>query len=254
MVEYREGDFERIFAEKPRIVLRYPYPRGISPVELAMLPLVVERLQEENDGCVLHIRSVQDDGNGATVTITVDDPTGRQDHDFKKKFVEMQIQLEGVQVRLECVTKERDYFQQRDEKWLQRDERLFLEYFAKLESFVRQPIQEIHLYRPSGRVTIEGIDMGDTYNTSGQSAAVGRGAHAHDNTFQLVQNQSPLDLPRLAEELARLRAAMKREVGDTPDADEAVGAVASAQKAAAAGNSAGMTQHLKRALDILEPV
>jgi hypothetical protein len=255
LTEYEDGAFERIFAEKPRIVLRYPYPRGISSVELAMLPLIVERLQAEHPECRLHIRSVQDDGSGATVTITVDDRTGRQDYDFKKELVELQIQLECIQVRLECVTKERDYFQQRDEKRFQRDERLFLEAFHKIQEFTRRPTQEFHLHRPSGRVTIENImSTGDTNINHGQAGVIGRDAHAHDNTFQQVQNQGAVDLAQRAEELDQLRIRMKREAGDTPEADEAVGAVASAQKAAAAGNSAGMLQHLKRALEIFEKI
>jgi len=39
----------------------------------------------------------------------------------------------------------------------------------------------------------------DTYNIPGQAAAVGPGAHAHDNTFQQIQGS--IDLPKLAEEL-----------------------------------------------------
>jgi uncharacterized protein YjbI with pentapeptide repeats len=228
--EYENGAFERIFAEKPRIVLRYP--GGMSPVDLAMLPLIIERLQAEHPDCALHIRSVQDDGNGATVTITVDDRTGRQDDAFKKELVQLQV-------RLECAIEERDYLRQRQERW-------FLEASSKIQDLVRLPTQEIHLHRPSGRVTIEGINMGDTYNT-GQAGAVGPNAHAHDMTFQQVQNQGALDLPRLAEELARLRAAMKQETEGTAEQDEAIGEVAKAEKAAGQGDDRTMLQHLKAA-------
>src|SRR4051812_14284374 len=69
--KYEKGEFERIFAEKPRIVLRYP--GGISPIDLLALPLVVERLQAEYPGSVLQIRSMQNDAGGASVTITVED-------------------------------------------------------------------------------------------------------------------------------------------------------------------------------------
>ena len=50
----------------------------------------------------------------------------------------------------------------------------------------------------------------DTYNIPGQAGAVGPGAHAHDNTFQQIQ-AGGIDLPKLAEELGRLRTAMKGE-------------------------------------------
>ena len=79
--EYGVGDFERIFAEKPRIVLRYP--DGMSAVDLAMLPLIVERLQAKHPGCALHIRSLEDAGSGAMVTITVDDLAGRDAETFR---------------------------------------------------------------------------------------------------------------------------------------------------------------------------
>jgi hypothetical protein len=121
-----------------------------------------------------------------------------------------------------------------------------LEASSKIQDLVRLPTQEIHLHRPSGRVTIEGINMGDTYNT-GQAGAVGPKAHAHDMTFQQVQNQGVLDLPRLAEELARLRAAMRQETEGTAEQDEAIGEVAKAEKAAGQGDDQTMLRHLKAA-------
>jgi uncharacterized protein YjbI with pentapeptide repeats len=51
LTEYAEREFERIYAEKPGIVLRYP--GGISPMDLLALPLVVERLQVEHPGSML---------------------------------------------------------------------------------------------------------------------------------------------------------------------------------------------------------
>jgi hypothetical protein len=96
--EYNEGDFARLFTEKPKIVLRYKdcgieKDGGIEPIELAMLPLIVERLQNEHSDCVLHIRSVQDDGGGASVTITVEDLAGRSAKEFKARLAELEEQL-----------------------------------------------------------------------------------------------------------------------------------------------------------------
>jgi hypothetical protein len=163
-------------------VLRYP--GGMSPVDLAMLPLIVERLQAEHPDCALHIRSVQDDGSGAVVTITVEDLAGRKDDAFK-------IELAHLQTELRCVVGERDYLRQ-----------LLGPVFSEAASIIRErlrlPTQTINLHGQSGPVMIEGINMGDTYNT-GQAGAVGPKAHAHDMTFQQVQNQAALDLPRLAE-------------------------------------------------------
>jgi hypothetical protein len=85
------------------------------------------------------------------------------------------------------------------------------------------------------------------YNIPGQAGAVGPGAHAHDNTFQQIQAGAGIDLPKLAEELGRLRAAMKGAPTDTPEHDEAIGAVAGAEKAAAKGDGSAALQYLKSA-------
>ena len=51
-----------------------------------------------------------------------------------------------------------------------------------------------------------------TYNV-GQAGAVGPHAHAHDMSFQQIQGG--LDLSKLAEELTRLREAMREEPQST---------------------------------------
>jgi hypothetical protein len=80
------------------------YPGGMSPVDLAMLPLIIEGLQTEHPNCALHIRSVQDDGSEATVTITVDDLADRS---AEKLSVEIET-LRGQIIDL-----------QRDKRWFQ---------------------------------------------------------------------------------------------------------------------------------------
>jgi hypothetical protein len=64
-------------------------------------------------------------------------------------------------------------------------------------------------------------------------------------TFQQVQGG--IDLPKLAEELGRLRGAMKDKSGGTLEQDEAVGAVANAEKAAAKGDGPAALRYLKSA-------
>jgi hypothetical protein len=60
-------------------------------------------------------------------------------------------------------------------------------------------------------------------------------------------HQSDLDLTKLAEELARLRTAMKQEAGGADEHDEAIGAVAAAGKAAGQGDGPAALRHLKTA-------
>jgi hypothetical protein len=235
--EYEDGAFERIFAEKPRIVLRYA--GGMSPVDLAMLPLIIERLQVEHPNSSLHIRSVQDDGSGATVTITVEDIAGRSDEDFAQDVELMRGDLTILQRRL----------QQEERLRLQAEasyRTMFQDVMPKLLDRI-QPKTETHIGQITGPTIIEGATMSrDTYTIRGQTGAVGPNAHAHDMTFQQVWSQSSIDLPRLAEELKRLRAAMK-EVDGEDEQDEAVGAVAAAEKAAIKGDGPTTLQHLKTA-------
>ncbi len=102
--EYGEGEFEHRFAEKPRIVLRYP--GGISPVELFALPLIVKRLEDEQPDSALRIRSVQDDANGVSVTIVVEDRAGRDAEAFEHECMHLQT-------KLKCIVEERDFLRQR---------------------------------------------------------------------------------------------------------------------------------------------
>ena len=103
--EYDEGAFERAYAEKPQIILKYP--GGISPLELAMLPLVVEQLQAEHEGSILHIRSVLDEGSGATVTITVEDTLSRSDEAIQREREALKNKLEGAKRALQEKTSEK---------------------------------------------------------------------------------------------------------------------------------------------------
>lgn len=96
-----------------------------------------------------------------------------------------------------------------------------------------------------GHTPLQGVG-GDTYNIQGQTGAAGPGAHAHDNTFQQVQ-AGGLDLAKLAEELGRLRAAMRDQATGTREQDKATGAVADAEEAAAKGDGTAAMRHLRSA-------
>lgn len=88
---------------------------------------------------------------------------------------------------------------------------------------------------------------GDIFNTQ-QAGAVGPHAHAHDMNFNQIWNQSSqeISLPTLANDLAILRAALKKEATE-PEHDVAIGSVAAAEKAAKEGNGAKALEHLKAA-------
>ncbi|MFC7478525.1 pentapeptide repeat-containing protein [Dankookia sp. GCM10030260] len=228
--KYGEGEFERIFAEKPRIVLRYL--GGMSPVDLLALPFVVERLQVEHPGSVLQVRSVQNDGGGASVTITVEDLTDRRPEASRQELVR-------IQAKLECFVEERDHLRQSLEAERERLRQI-------MNKLLERPTQKIDIHRPRGLTAIEGPNMSrDTYNIPGQAGAVGSGASAHGNIFQQVQGG--IDLAKLAEELGRLRVAMKGDATGTREQDKAIGAVADAEEAAAKGDGPAALGYLKSA-------
>jgi hypothetical protein len=214
------------------------YPGGISPVELFALPLIIERLQAEYPGSVLQIRSVQNDAGGASVTISVEDRENRGTEASATEVEALRRDLLTMQHRLSS------------------EESLRLHIEAKYRAVVGDvlpmllekavPKHEVNIGQLTGPMTIEGPAMSrDTYNIPGQAGAVGPGAQAHDNTFQQIQ--SGIDLPKLAEELGRLRAAMKGEATGTREQDTAIGAVAEAEAAAAKGDASNALQYLKSA-------
>jgi uncharacterized protein YjbI with pentapeptide repeats len=222
--EYEDGDFEHIFAEKPRIVLRYT--GGIGPIDFAMLPFIVERLQDQHPNCKLNICSLQNNGNGATVTITVEDIKNRDSGALSQEVEQLRTEVKFLQGQLHVYTDE------------------FMPVFRELVISGRQTT----IGQITGPTSIGNNSMsGDNYNNNGQAGAFGSNAHAHDMTFQQVQNQATLDLPRLAEELADLHTAMKRKTEGTREQDKAIVAVADAEEAASKGDGPTALRHLKAA-------
>jgi uncharacterized protein YjbI with pentapeptide repeats/class 3 adenylate cyclase len=72
---YSQGEFERLYADKTKIVLHYP--GGINPIEVATLPALIQRIEAIHPGCILRLHSVQEAPGGAMVTLVVDDRGGR---------------------------------------------------------------------------------------------------------------------------------------------------------------------------------
>jgi hypothetical protein len=87
-----------------------------------------------------------------------------------------------------------------------------------------------------------------TYNlgTVGVLTTGDRSPVHHPAVTQDLRRVTQLDLPQLADELSRLRAAMRGE-SKTLEDDAAVGAVAEAEGAARAGNQARALERLRAA-------
>lgn len=104
-------------------------------------------------------------------------------------------------------------------------------------------------------VFIGELTMGDQY----KGGIVGRSVHAHDMNFQQlwIENSGSLDLGQLADELTRLRTAMRSEAA-TAEQDAAIGQIALAETAAKSKDGAKTLEYLKGAgkwtLDIAEKI
>jgi len=104
-----------------------------------------------------------------------------------------------------------------------------------------------NLFNKTGMWVEGGLSM-DTYNISGQAGAVGPNAHAHDMNFTQIGSrmEETIDLSQLAEELSKLRQAMKDEATEA-EHDIAVSDIAKAEKAANAKDSSKVAEYLKSA-------
>lgn len=89
--------------------------------------------------------------------------------------------------------------------------------------------------------------MGDQYS-AGQAGAMGPGAKAKNMTFEQVwvQNRDAIDLTELADELGKLRSAMKKEE-TTAEQDASIGDVAKAEEAAKKGLGSTCLEYLGKA-------
>jgi hypothetical protein len=92
------------------------------------------------------------------------------------------------------------------------------------------------------------VVVGDRYDVRGQAGAVGPNAHVHDVSFNQIwsQQSEEIDLPALADELSRLRVAL-REQAKTPDDDRVVADVGQAELSAKSGDGPGALRHLRNA-------
>jgi uncharacterized protein YjbI with pentapeptide repeats len=88
-ITYTPGEFERLYADKTKIVLHYE--GGISPIEIATLPALIQRIEATHPGCILRLQSVQEAPGGATVTLVVDEGGGRAPNELQTLKADIEI-------------------------------------------------------------------------------------------------------------------------------------------------------------------
>jgi hypothetical protein len=119
----------------------------------------------------------------------------------------------------------------------------FIERYEKFETTMvqLQPTPEMVL-RVRELLPEKGVTyMGDVFTNIQQSTIISRSVV--DNFKQELKN---VDLASLAQELSRVRSAMRQEAS-TPEHDMAIGKVATAETCAKKGDGEGTMQHLKDA-------
>jgi uncharacterized protein YjbI with pentapeptide repeats len=205
---YSVGEFERLYADKTKIVVHYD--GGISPIEIATLPALIQCIEITHPGCILRLHSVQDAPGGATVTLIVE-------HGDRHNPNELEALKADIQTYQIALREERD---------------IHKELRFELDIWYNKIVPRI-----LGHTTVYGgLTVGDKY-IAGQVGAQGPSAHAHDMTFNQLWSQSghSIDLQALATELATLRRHLRQEAVE-PEHDVAIGAIASAEVAAKEGN------------------
>jgi Pentapeptide repeats (8 copies) len=177
---YAPGEFERLYADKTKIVLRYE--GGINPIEVATLPALIQQMEARYPGCVLRLRSIEEGPGGVTVTLVVDDP-GDVD---PAEMATMKAELEDVGRRL--ISAERKALEAEIQRQMA-DHTLKYLSDEVLPSLVKsvQPKYAIRI-EGGGPPPMIGDSQGDTYHIPGQAGAIGPGAHAHDMTFNQLRN------------------------------------------------------------------
>jgi Pentapeptide repeats (8 copies) len=237
---YAPGEFERLFADKTKIVLHYE--GGIEPIEVATLPALIQQMEARYPGCVLRLRSIEEAPGGAIVTLIIE----CRGADNLAEITTMKAELEGLGQRL--ISEERKALEAETQHQQAQHTLRFLsdEFFPRLLKRVQpQPKYSISIRGGSPMI---GDTQGDTYNNRGQVGIMGPHTHAHDMTFTQLWSQSEqsIDLPALAPQLATLRQHL-RQAAVEPDHDVAIGAVAEAEKAAKAGNGPKVLEQLSKA-------
>lgn len=223
------GDFERLYAEKVKVLLRYP--DGISPLEVVTLPALLQHLEASRPGCKLRFESILNGPGGAVVTIAIEEAEDASPEQMTRLRAAIQSEAEQKAQRL------REALEGEKQSVL-----LLKGEVRTLERMVDKLLSRPTFYLQGGDARV-----GDEYNT-GQAGAVGPQAHAHDMTFNQIGGniERAMDLSALAGELATLRKAMGREATDTGHYI-ALGEVAKAEEAARANDSSKVAQSLKAA-------
>ena len=89
ITEYAPGEFERLYSDQTRIEL--VYPGGMTTFELNTLPALLHHLTTRYPNSGIHLRSVEEAGGGAKISISVDDTDPETVGDIRAEATRSQI-------------------------------------------------------------------------------------------------------------------------------------------------------------------
>jgi hypothetical protein len=230
---YRLIDLEHVDVTNPLLFDRFEH--------LAKLDLVLSCVDSRSRRSAYWTGAV----NAAaipTIAITTNPDYAFSDK-FPREFQPRLVNVRGAPLAVEEVLEpEFDLFEQ---DFLKAEDASVIERYTRMQ--VAAGALAGHYETNTRRQFVEVI-MGDKYNISGQTGAVGPGAHAHDLTFNQIWNQveNRVDLAQLANELQKLHEALEREATE-PSQKLAAGAVAAAEQSARQKDGPKALEYLKTA-------
>jgi uncharacterized protein YjbI with pentapeptide repeats len=152
---YAPGEFERLYADQTKIKLFYK--DGITPLEIATLPALIQHLSDSHPGCNLRFVSIQEVGGGAVVELAVEETENLNSEQIK-------------QLKASLETEAQRQVEYQKQVLIERTMRLQLE--KQLDSFVDKLI----------------LRQGNTFINNGQAGAMGDNSQAHDSTLNQIVN------------------------------------------------------------------
>ena len=138
---YSPGEFERLYADKTKIILRYK--GGLNLIEITTLPALIQQIEATHPGSVLRLQAIQEAPGGATVTLVVDDLGGYTPDELKEDMQKRAKQLQAAQrYALEQATLRQDI----ERQLVQLKERIFpllIEQATQQPRYVEDRVQYI---------------------------------------------------------------------------------------------------------------
>ena len=98
LTTYVPGEFERLYSEKVKVLVRYS--GGMNPLEVVTLPALIQHMEASRPGCKLRFESIQDGPSGAIVTIVVEDAEDTSPAQMDRLRAEIQAEAEQKAARL----------------------------------------------------------------------------------------------------------------------------------------------------------